>query len=476
MAKALLSRLSRWLLMPLLASTGVIGLLLAVTRLRTPVLLAIAAVMVLAGFFQLFRAAVHWGDPEYQRHPSMRRLVRLDLRLSFLWIAAAVLLGWMGTVVSTPVAVPLLGSAVTLLLAISLFRVAADTVIEEELLKIPGGSAHVAQWPGVRRWRKRLGTAERYRVATTLRDLWGPKVPMGQVSVYLATVVAVMFCISGAYAGLAAAEAITHFALHVQPDSVREAPPLGRSGGSNEEWSEPEVAPRPEADQGPPPPPTYAELCEELPDPQDVGAGLGDLFERDGAVVAGCGQEAESVGSSTFMAAGLCEGELRSLAVGSPGREAVLLYGDAARFAREAGDMGMLRYAEVVSRQSGEVDVVGAVQGSYAFVRSSPALSISSPATHCTDVKEIDGAFAQLPPPLARLWGDHVREHGWSWPEEDPDEGASEFVFREPLGNEVVAEGSCESDSACLLDGLSGPRRLESPQTIALAELGPHMP
>jgi len=154
-------------------------------------------------------------------------------------------------------------------------------------------------------------------------------------------------------------------------------------------------------------------------------------------------------------------------------REAVLLYGAAARFARDAARVGSLRYAEVAAVAGGEVDVVATVQGTYAFARSSPAFNArASEATHCDDLEEDRDAFVRLPPPLAGLWLDQVREFGWAWPEGGPED----FAFIDYDGGAEIARASCDSDAACLIDGPAGRRDSEGLVTVSLAEFTPYMP
>jgi hypothetical protein len=217
---------------------------------------------------------------------------------------------------------------------------------------------------------------------------------------------------------------------------------------------------------------SYAELCKKLPDPQQIGYGLGDLFEHDGAVAAGCGEPAMRVGDSTWVSPGFCGTELRSLGVVGEGREPVLLYGAPARFAwSEARNRG-LHFAEASELDGGEVALVGVGSGTVAFARSSPALKPGRrDALRCEEVDEVARPFTELEAPLAWLWQEYMAtENTWIWPR--PAKGTNDVIFQ--AAAELPVYGSCEGELVCRLDGPGLHRFAEGPATIGLQQLWPY--
>jgi hypothetical protein len=215
---------------------------------------------------------------------------------------------------------------------------------------------------------------------------------------------------------------------------------------------------------------SYAELCKKLPDPQQIGYGLGDLFEHDGAVAAGCGEPALRVGETTWVSPGFCSGELRSLGVVGEGREPVLLYGSPARFAWDKAQNRDLRFAEASELAGGEVALIGVDNGTLAFARSSPALKPGhGDAVRCEEVDEVARPFIELQAPLTRLWQELLEiENEWIWPEAG--ERVGEVIFQGSDGLPVY--GSCESAVVCRLDGPDLHRIAEGPADISIDQLG----
>jgi hypothetical protein len=212
---------------------------------------------------------------------------------------------------------------------------------------------------------------------------------------------------------------------------------------------------------------SYAELCPLLPDPQEIGYGLGDLFEHDGAVEAGCGEAAQRVGDATWVSPGFCGTELRSLGVVGEGREPLLLYGAPARAAwREARDRN-LRFAEASELAGGEVALLGLSTGTTAFTRSSPALQPGHrDARRCEEIDEVARPFVKLTSPLPRLWLDYMAaENEWIWPETSK---KGDVIFTASDG--VPAYGSCIR-FVCRLDGPGLHRSLEGIDTVRLDQL-----
>jgi hypothetical protein len=275
------------------------------------------------------------------------------------------------------------------------------------------------------------------------------------VKILLALPFLVIFYTGFAYAGLEAVEVYQEALPSEGTIEQNESDPPSEGGGSGRHFS-------------------YAELCKKLSDPQQIGYGLGDLFEHDGAVAAGCGEPAIRVGGSTWVSPGFCGTELRSLAVVGEGREPVLLYGAPARFAWSAAHNRDLRFAEAADFGGGEVALVGIANGTVAFVRSSPALKPGDQdARRCEEVDEIARPYIELEAPMAALWREYmVIENEWIWPEAV--ERVDDVVLRSSEALPVY--GSCESRLVCRLDGPGLHRFSEGPATISLEQLAPYAP
>jgi hypothetical protein len=226
-----------------------------------------------------------------------------------------------------------------------------------------------------------------------------------------------------------------------------------------------------------PAPPTYAELCPQLPDPMRIGHGLGELFRRDGAVKDGCGGPARNpVGlSSVWVSAGICSRELRSLAVSAPGFEPTVLYGEAARFADRAAGEGELFWAETTRPGGGEVVAIGTGSGSYVFARSSPSIRPGrADAERCSEVGGVARPFAQLSPAMAELWFWHVEKFGWAWPVAAA--GVDELEFIDYATGGLAATGRCGEGGECELNGPREHSTYEGPAVVTLDILAPYMP
>lgn len=266
-----------------------------------------------------------------------------------------------------------------------------------------------------------------------------------------------------AYAGMEAVELYKHST----PPSGEEEGEAGRSEADSPSELDEEGGEEP-------PPPSYADLCSALPDPRQIGYGLGVLFEHDGAVAAGCGGPAERVGGSTWVSAGFCGSELRSLAVVGERREPVLIYGAPADFARTEAERGELRFAEAARLGGGEVVLIGTARGTIAFARPTPALDPGEgDAVRCGEIDEVARPFAQLDPPLAKLWLDHMAsEQEWFWPQ--PGEGTADVVLK--ISDRLPVYGSCESPLLCRLDGPGVHEVEEGSAEITLDELKTYAP
>jgi hypothetical protein len=226
--------------------------------------------------------------------------------------------------------------------------------------------------------------------------------------------------------------------------------------------------------------PTYAESCEALPNPRLIGHDLGELFEEEGAPKAGCGGNAIHVqGTGAWMAAGICDGQLRSVAISAPGREAVILYGEAAEFAWTAGQQETLVAAEAAQPAEGEVDLVEVISGTYGFARSSPSLTQGRENIRwCTEATGRARPFVRLAPPLLLLWRELLQEEaGWSWPTADPSaEPGDQIAFISYPAGELTATGACLTDSDCHLRVGTDRWPGEGSGFVSLPELVPFMP
>lgn len=222
--------------------------------------------------------------------------------------------------------------------------------------------------------------------------------------------------------------------------------------------------------------PEYADLCEVLPNPLVIGHGLGELFRHDGAVKAGCGTQAFQVpGTGTWVAAGMCFGERRSVAVSSPNRSPVIVYGEAAEFVWASAQEGELTAVEAAAPEGGDVILVETRNGTYGFARSArSATPGNEDARQCNEVGGSAEPFARMPPPLVWLWVELIRDQAtWFWPTADRAGEGESVAF---LSMEGVAYGSCIIDTFCELEFEGNALSLESITFAALDDLREYMP
>lgn len=234
-----------------------------------------------------------------------------------------------------------------------------------------------------------------------------------------------------------------------------------------------------QAGSSPPPtrsPRTYAQLCPSLPDPLAIQHGLGHLFRHHGAVQAGCGEQAMQVDESSgvWVAPGMCGNELRSLAVVSPGRPPVLIYGGAARLVSNHARARDLRYVEWTKVDGGgEVAVVGTSAGSFVLTQRESATSGRSHAAEsCGEVEVMAKKSTVLTPTMSDAWRQFVTRHGWVWPDQ---QAGQELIMREG-GGVVVAVAACRPSGACFVDGESGYVESSEIAHLTLGDLEPFMP
>lgn len=404
-----------------LISAASLNLLLRLFSLQEVVLPILGALTLASGI--AYAVSLCLLRPPRAHRDAYRHLREAQAALARVWIGAGAVLVALGTLSDSPVILPLFGTAVCW----ALHRRA-------DVLAVRQG--------------RHLQAAKR-------------PIRVGALATAFVAIPLLLVSYTGfAYAGMAAVEFYKH-----------SEPPSGGEGSGSDEG---ESASPSDPDDEEPAPPSYAELCPELPDPQRIGYGLGGLFEHDGAVAAGCGGPAERVGGSTWVSAGFCGSELRSLAVVGEGREPVLIYGAPARFAWAEAQTGELRFAEAGKPGGGEVVIVGTSGGTSAFARSSPALNPGrGDAVRCGEVDEVARAFAELAPPLTKLWLERMgSEQEWVWPESS--EGTPDVVFE--TSDRLPVYGSCESPLLCRIDGPGTHEVGEGVANVTLAELGMYAP
>jgi hypothetical protein len=449
------------------------------TALLAFAVVALGVAMTTTAVFHLGRALVRCWDPEYRRCPEMTALVREDLSLAAVWVAFGATLTGLACGGASVSLVAMLGAVAMSAIALRAFVLGVVAAEVDEDHDLPGSSKTVAATGRVRRSRSLVERAPDLPLTGSFGRVWGRKRPQGNISAYLSHTLLAGFSVAALYTGVAVASFVVPEQPPVSERSARSDPPPSAKAAEAAPGSH---APQTSASTTPaPPPPTYAQLCPDLPDPLAIGHGLGRLFRYDGAVEAGCGGLERLVRSdgSVHVAEGRCGARLRSLGVAADGHPAVLLYGAAARFAAAEAEAGELLYAEAASPADGELYVVATTRGTYVFVRMAPSASIDEDdARHCAEVDSVARPFAVLPPPLGALWRGHMTTtQGWLWPLPDPASGPGAVGFLDPETNGVVAHGSCTGDAACTFRGHGEEAMaLEGPAVIWMADLAPWMP
>jgi len=224
--------------------------------------------------------------------------------------------------------------------------------------------------------------------------------------------------------------------------------------------------------------PTYAELCEEIRNPLSIGHQLGPLFHRDGAIKAGCATEPFRIADTgTWVSAGDCDGELRSLAVSAPGYDPEIIYGTPARFALAAAHAGQLVGLEVAEPNDGDVYLVVTRDGTFAFAR--PTRSLEQGPEHPQSCSEVGGQarpFARLQPVMVNMWSElmQLREE-WVWPKPRSDDSQIQ-AFTDTFDASRVAEGSCDGSERCWIESGEESWSQEGSGFVSLIELSTYMP
>jgi hypothetical protein len=226
--------------------------------------------------------------------------------------------------------------------------------------------------------------------------------------------------------------------------------------------------------------PTYADSCPELPDPADIGHGLGRLFEEAGEPKAGCGQSAAPVlETGAWVAAGICEGTMRSTAVAGAAGTVALLYGEAAEFAWDRAQDGTLIAAEAAEPGAGDVYLIKTLSGTFGFVRSTrSAVAGREYLRTCGEATGRARPFVRMPPLLLLLWLELTKQQAsWSWPELNSTSAEETVAFVTVERGEYTATGGCANDFECHVTVDDDRWQLdEGTGYVRLADLAPYMP
>lgn len=225
-------------------------------------------------------------------------------------------------------------------------------------------------------------------------------------------------------------------------------------------------------------PPTYAELCKEIRDPLSIGHQLGPLFRRDGAVKAGCATEPFRIADTgTWVSAGDCKGELRSLAVSAPGYDPEIIYGTPAQFALAAAHAGKLVALEVEEPNDGDVYLVVTRDGTFAFAR--PTRSLEKGRDNPQSCAEVGGRarpFARLEPVMVNLWSELMQyREEWIWPKPRSEKSQIQ-AFTDRFDASRVAEGSCDGAERCWIESGEEAWSQEGSGFVSLIEISTYMP
>ncbi len=421
--------------------------------------IALALGLGLAGVLETRRAARRGRDPRYE---VIRDCLAREAALGRLQCLCA------ATIIAVAIAVPswppaVFGAMVSLWMLRRTFRTARATAAMEATRGVSRATAaedcDVVE--AVAAGAAAVPLVPQARCITKLAHL---EVNAGQLGIipglFVATALAVLFCFISVAVAVIYREATSGRSPIATQDDQRPRKPPPSEGLAR-------------------PKPTYAESCPGIPDPLAIGHRLGSLFRRDGQIKAGCGQEAFRVPeTAVWVADGLCGRELRSVGIAKPGKEPVLLYGAAARFAWRSAKSGALAGAEAAEPGGGDVDLVETLTGTTGFFRSHrSATAENKKAGTCGEASGMAEPFSILPPQLMILWKDLLRERrAWSWPVKASRGRDSDFVFSGWPSGELVASGTCDSAGHCSLnvDGETWPGRGTS--YVSLTEIQPYIP
>jgi hypothetical protein len=461
-----------WLAAGMLASwlVSIVGSLLAgFAQLSKVTMLVAATLMVLSGGWHLAGVRALQRDRRYTRHPKVRQLLSTDRRFATRWIGCSLLVIVFALLTPVaPIAFELLSAVVVFFTYVNGFAIGTDLAGSESEFKIEAVPSKSRQL-----WEDRTRRAPRLPGVCWAARVLGHRRRLGEIGLALTVQLSLLACIGLAFVGLALGEVVkssTDGAPAPDRQSMRDTgpssrePPEGEPGGSGGTSPAPKIK-------------TYAEACPELPDPTVIEHGLGELFQRAGAIAAGCGGLVRQFDGITpvWISEGICRTELRSLAVNSPGHLPVLLFGSPARFALETAEAGKLLFVDLKKPGGGEIAAIGTESGTYLFARRTPSITPGDPdAANCAEVGGVARPFARLRPPLGRIWLEYVEDFGWAWP---LGEGANgdEVTFLDYDDPSTELRTSCE-DGFCTMTGRGEFRVPDEPAFVRLDELVSYIP
>jgi hypothetical protein len=215
--------------------------------------------------------------------------------------------------------------------------------------------------------------------------------------------------------------------------------------------------PKPLASRLSPSPPTYTQTCSSMIPgtgaPRAQARMIAAQWNSYGAAIAGCPLQAQSVAShpQLWFAAGQCDGIVRSVAVATSMRAALLL-GEPARFTLAKGLDGSLRSASSRFRVgTGDAYVVRTTSGSWVFIRRSlAAAAADTDETSARCAANAGQPYVRLSPSLSAAWMGLMNEHGWLWPVQS---GPDTVSFIQDRSNRIVAKASCTDSWHCHVPG-----------------------
>lgn len=439
-----------------------VSILLVVAELVEPAAVLVATAMIVTGLLLRYRAVHRLKDRWYKK---MRGRLRRELRFTRFWIASG--LAVIAAVIFLPPFPAMLVSALlTLVLLLVGVAGARRSAQIEKRLKLAKANA-AEECDRVRDIADTAASIPVIRGPEYITRLAHYEVTPGEIGIlpFLAlAVVGVSFFI---YVGMATAVGVSDLAR--KDTSSKEAG--GNSDGEKQTGDEAVSAIVLE------PAPTYAEECPAIPNPLDIGHGLGGLFKTEGAFKAGCGTRPFRIrDTATWVSAGICDGVTRSVAIATAGGPRAIVYGAAADFAWSEAMRGNLLTAESDFTGGGEVDLLETFAGTHSFTRLDADEGNDDPRS-CTEVMGTDRPFVHLAPQMVLLWL-KLLEHraSWSWPTAEDARNQEAVAFTTFETGEVTARGSCRQESECslLVDDLEWPGSGTS--YVALRDLRPYMP
>lgn len=440
-----------------------LSVLLVIARLVEVAAIAAAFALIITTFLLRYRAVHRLKDRRYKK---MRQRLETERRFTRFWLAIGVSV-ILSIIALPPLLAMLVAAGLVSVLLLTALAVAKRSAKIEKNLELAKANA-AEECDHVREFAETAASIPMIRAPEYITRLAHYEVAPGEIGILPFLALAVVAIVLFVYVGLALAVGVSEVAQKDPSPKKTAHPPNSPPQSTSASMDPPEPLD---------PAPTYAEECPAKPDPLAIGHGLGELFRRDGAFKAGCGTKALRVRETgTWVAAGICEGTTRSVAVTAPGRSGAILYGEAADFAWNEAMDGNLVAAEVAEAGGGEVDLVETREGTYAFTRLNAAEG-DGEARSCGDVTGTDRPFAHMPPQMVLLWLQLLEYRaGWSWPTKEDATAPEAVAFTAYGTDEVTARGSCDHEQSCrlLVDGIEWPGSGTS--FVRLVNLRPYMP